>query len=274
MDIALPRSFLNAFKGHESLFLARQMCQQFTTMSSISSRRYLNSTSLHHRRRKPPSTVDSGCLAFPRRTFISSEPSCADGDSLTTQDPASVTGSTALSRLSRTIARNSGPAASRSTLSGIGSSIEASNNHTEPTAPTNYISNEHHLYVYAHKHNTHITLTEPQHEDPNKPGRRRQKVLLTLSTGNLGFRKSARGSYDAAYQLGAYVMSRIQTDGLLARIHRLELVLRGFGQGREALTKILLGMEGANLRERVIRVVDASRVKMGGQRAPKPRRLG
>jgi len=121
----------------------------------------------------------------------------------------------------------------------------------------------HHLHVYAHKHNTHITLTAPD-----------RKAILSISTGNIGFRKSQRGTYDAAYQLGAYVMARVQRDGLVPKIRELELVLRGFGQGRDAVSKILTGQEGVVLRGKIIRVVDATRLKFGGTRSPRPRRLG
>ncbi|KAI9876009.1 MAG: hypothetical protein M1830_007401 [Pleopsidium flavum] len=121
----------------------------------------------------------------------------------------------------------------------------------------------HHLHVYATKHNTHITLTRPS-RDP----------ILSVAAGNIGFRKAARGSYDAAYQLAAYVMARIQDRGLMSEIQKLEVVLRGFGAGREAVTKTLLGSEGRNLRGRVVRVTDATRLKFGGTRSPKPRRLG
>ena len=121
----------------------------------------------------------------------------------------------------------------------------------------------HGFYVYATKHNTHITLTRPS-RDP----------IMSVATGNIGFKKAARGSYDAAYQLAAYVMGRIQEQGLMAQIHQLEVVLRGFGAGREAVTKALLGSEGRNIRGRVVRVTDATRLKFGGTRSPKPRRLG
>ena len=121
----------------------------------------------------------------------------------------------------------------------------------------------HHLHIYATKHNTHITLTRPN-----------RGPIISISTGNLGFRKAARGTYDAAYQLGAYMMGRIQQQGLMADILECEVVLRGFGAGREALTKVLLGSEGKNFRPRIIRVMDATRLKFGGTRSPKPRRLG
>ncbi|KAL8629855.1 hypothetical protein Q9189_004464 [Teloschistes chrysophthalmus] len=121
----------------------------------------------------------------------------------------------------------------------------------------------HHLHVYSTKHNTHITLTTPS-----------RQPLISVSSGTIGFRKAMRGSYDAAYQLGSYVMGRIQQQGLLTQIHQLEVVLRDFGPGREAVTKILLGSEGKNVRGLVVRVCDATRLKFGGTRGKKPRRLG
>ncbi|KAL8718948.1 MAG: hypothetical protein Q9225_003977 [Loekoesia sp. 1 TL-2023] len=120
----------------------------------------------------------------------------------------------------------------------------------------------HHLHIYSTKHNTHITLTKPD-RDP----------LISVSAGTIGFRKAARGTYDAAYQLGAYVMGRIQQQGLLTQIQHLEVVLRDFGPGREAVSKILLGSEGRNVRGRVVRVCDATRLKFGGTRSKNQRRL-
>ncbi|MCJ1399821.1 hypothetical protein MMC11_003024 [Xylographa trunciseda] len=121
----------------------------------------------------------------------------------------------------------------------------------------------HHLHIFSTRHNTHITLTRPD-----------RNPILAVSTGNLGFKKAARGTYDAAYQLGAYIMNRIQQEGLLAKIQQMELVLRGYGDGREAIKKILLGSEGMSLRPRIVRVTDATRLKFGGTRSKKPRRLG
>lgn len=57
-------------------------------------------------------------------------------------------------------------------------------------------------------------------------------------------------------------------------IRQLEVVLRNFGPGREAVVKILLGSEGKALRSRIVRVMDGTRLKFGGTRSKKPRRLG
>ncbi|KAG5207084.1 VPS9 domain-containing protein [Trichophyton interdigitale] len=115
----------------------------------------------------------------------------------------------------------------------------------------------HHLHIYSHRRNVHATLTKPNNE-----------VLMSVSTGNIGFRKGHRGDYDAAHQLAVYVMGKIQERGFLMQINGLEVILRGFGPGREAFTKVLLGKEGKVLRERIVRVSDSTRLKFGGTRSP------
>lgn len=151
-----------------------------------------------------------------------------------------------------------------------------------PAMPTSPLRNgHHHLHIYAHKHNTHIVLTRPNREP-----------ILSYSAGNIGFRKAQRGSFDAAFQLAAYVMRTISDKGLLrstvfaeggsaeaarkleAPIKEVEVVLRGWGKGREAVVKALLGAEGRFLREKIRYVSDDTKLKFGGTRSPNPRRLG
>ena len=133
------------------------------------------------------------------------------------------------------------------------------------------IHRPHHLHVYATRHNCHITLTAGN-----------RNPLISLSAGNIGFKKAQRGSYDAAYQLGIYVMGMINNKAMLderyegngGQIRQLEVIWRDFGPGREAITKILLGAEGRALRSKIVRVMDGTRLKFGGTRSPKRRRLG
>lgn len=148
-------------------------------------------------------------------------------------------------------------------------------------------SKPHRLHVLAHKHNTHITFVQPQKlatetasssisTTSTKAEDKKKKidVLLSLSTGNIGFKKAGRGSFDAAFQLAAYTLKTIQEKGMLADVRNLEVVLRGFGPGREAVTKALLGTEGRLIRPHIKSVVDATRLKFGGTRSKRPRRLG
>ncbi|KAI0912542.1 hypothetical protein F4823DRAFT_177322 [Ustulina deusta] len=120
-----------------------------------------------------------------------------------------------------------------------------------------------HFHIYSHKHNTHITVTKPD-----------RGAIISMSAGNIGFKKTKRGSYDAAYQLCAYVLDKLNQGGWHRKITALEVVLRGFGLGREAATKVLLGSEGRLLRPHIRKVSDNTRVKFGGTRSPRPKRLG
>ncbi|KAJ9156992.1 Translational machinery component [Coniochaeta hoffmannii] len=124
-------------------------------------------------------------------------------------------------------------------------------------------SQPYHFHIYAHKHNTHVTVTKPNRD-----------AIISVSCGNLGFKKSNRKHYDSAYQLGAYAIDKLHQGGWHKKIKSLEVVLRGYGPGREAVTKILLGSQGKLLRNSIIRVADATRLKFGGTRSRKMRRLG
>ena len=135
----------------------------------------------------------------------------------------------------------------------------------------NPIVRAHHLHIYATRHNCHITLTAGN-RDP----------IISVSSGNIGFKKAARGSYDAAYQLATYVMGLIKNQAMLdeqyqgkgGQIRQVELILRDYGPGRDAVSKVLLGAEGRLFRSKIVRVMDATRLKFGGTRSKKPRRLG
>lgn len=119
-----------------------------------------------------------------------------------------------------------------------------------------------HFHVYSHKHNTHVTVTKPNRD-----------AIISLSCGNIGFKKARRKQYDAAYQLTVYVLERLYDAGWDQKIEQMEVILKGFGTGREAATKVLLGSEGARLKDKIVRVADATDIKFGGTRSPNPRRI-
>ncbi|SCU98091.1 LADA_0H10528g1_1 [Lachancea dasiensis] len=98
-----------------------------------------------------------------------------------------------------------------------------------------------------------------------------QKVKFRLSTGNLGFRKAARGEYEATFQTSARLFQMAHQKKLLDR--NVEIVMKDFGKGREAFIAALNGKEGTAFRKSVVRVSDATPIKFGGVRAPRQRRL-
>ncbi|KAI1329675.1 hypothetical protein F5Y16DRAFT_364987 [Xylariaceae sp. FL0255] len=119
-----------------------------------------------------------------------------------------------------------------------------------------------HYHVLATSNNTHITVTKPN-----------RKAIVSMSTGNIGFKKAKRGTYDAAYQLSAHVLDKLNQGGWHRKIKSLEVILSGFGHGREAATKVLLGSEGRLLRPYIEKVSDGTKLKFGGTRSKKPRRV-
>lgn len=119
-----------------------------------------------------------------------------------------------------------------------------------------------HLHIHSHKHNTHVTCTKPNREP-----------IISMSAGNIGYRKSRRGLYDSAYSLTKYVLDRLVHTGWPTKMRRVELVLRGYGQGRDAAIKVLMSPEGKIMRDKIVRVADSTRLKFGGTRSKRPRRL-
>lgn len=121
----------------------------------------------------------------------------------------------------------------------------------------------HHIHVYATRHNTHITITRPD-----------RSPIISKSAGDIGFKHSQRKHYDSAFQLAAYVFGKLHESGKSRDITKIAVVMRGFGAGREAVTKALLGSEGRYLRGKIVSVADSTRLKFGGTRSKKARRLG
>lgn len=136
-----------------------------------------------------------------------------------------------------------------------------------------------HLNVYAHKQNTHITFTDPGRD-----------AICSYSCGSIGLRHAQRKSFDANYQLAAYTFRKMaekswkiggknmktethMLTGEDVKTRKIEVVLRGYGVGREAFQKAILGSEGKMIRPLIKSVTDSTRLKFGGTRSPAVRRL-
>ncbi|KAH3898701.1 related to 37S ribosomal protein S18, mitochondrial [Saccharomycodes ludwigii] len=97
------------------------------------------------------------------------------------------------------------------------------------------------------------------------------KVQFNISTGHLGFRKAARGEYEAGFQTATKVFQMIRGKNLFNS--NIEIVLRDFGKGRQAFMAALNGKEGDFIRNYITRISDNTRLKIGGVRPPRTRRL-
>ncbi|GAA5883349.1 hypothetical protein JCM16303_006703 [Sporobolomyces ruberrimus] len=139
------------------------------------------------------------------------------------------------------------------------------------------------LSVYSTRNNTILTLsTSPlgpssSPQDPHVP-------IAWVSAGSAGYKGASRGTYDAAVEVSLKMFTKIRDlieppvgqGGVRMKVKgpkptELEVVWKGFGQGRDAVFRTLMGAEGEQVRLLVRRVTDATPLKIGGTRAKKRR---
>jgi len=116
-----------------------------------------------------------------------------------------------------------------------------------------------------------------------------------ITSGLLKFKKVQRGQFEAGFQCAVAMIRRIEeeaekTKALTAYtltdetgdMHRrekfmtgmeLEIIFKGFGQGREALFQALMTSQGDVVRPLITRLTDQTPIKIGGTRSKKARRL-
>lgn len=119
-----------------------------------------------------------------------------------------------------------------------------------------------HLHVHSTRNNTITTFTN--HEG---------NPIAWWSGGSCGFKKGNRSSYEAGYQCTVRAFEKILDHRNEMGPFSLEIIFKGFGQGREATQKALLASEGEQVRPFVVRLTDHTPVKIGGTRGKKARRL-
>lgn len=127
------------------------------------------------------------------------------------------------------------------------------------------------LHVFASRNNTILTLTttpgatssEASPEDPHH-------AVAWVSGGSAGYKGASRGTYDAAVEVSLKMFKKIadlvdppvgsggvRKKVVWAKPTDLEVVWKGFGQGRDAVYRTLMGGEGDAVRGLVRRVTDA-----------------
>lgn len=148
--------------------------------------------------------------------------------------------------------------------------------------------NKYYLRCLTSHSNTLITLTNHKHEP-----------ILWTSAGLCGFKKAARGGYEAGFRSTTMMLEKmrqkeeddaafelksrtepqrvqktqLKKQKLPFRPAQIDLVIRDFGLGREAVMKALMGVEGDHYRNRITNIIDATPLKFGGVRARAVRRL-
>ncbi|GAA6059423.1 hypothetical protein JCM10212_003655 [Sporobolomyces blumeae] len=141
------------------------------------------------------------------------------------------------------------------------------------------LSQPYKLHVYSTRNNTILTLsTSPAGadagpQDPHVP-------IAWVTAGSAGYKGAARGTYDAAVEVTLKMFQKVKDliePPVLAGGQKkkaagpapteLEVVWKGFGQGRDAVFRTLMGAEGDEIRSLVKRVTDATPLKIGVERA-------
>jgi small subunit ribosomal protein S11 len=98
-------------------------------------------------------------------------------------------------------------------------------------------------------------------------------VRASFSGGKLGFKHAGRSSYEAGYQCAVRLFQAIEEHRKKNPVtFNIALFLNGFGQGRDAMQKALMTVEGEKIRNSIVSITDRTPIKVGGTRAKKQRR--
>lgn len=121
------------------------------------------------------------------------------------------------------------------------------------------------LHVFSSRNNTILTLSTST-ADPAEA----QRAVSWVSAGSAGYKGASRGTYDAAVEVALRMFKKIEemvtpvvgSGGQRkkmgwAKPGELEVVWKGFGQGRDAVFRTLMGGEGDAVRPLVKTVTDA-----------------
>jgi small subunit ribosomal protein S11 len=126
---------------------------------------------------------------------------------------------------------------------------------------TRALDKEYRIYSKTSRNNTIITLT-------NEKG----DAIVVSSAGTLGFKGANRSSYEAGYACALHVLKRVLEENEKHRF-TLQILLNGFGHGRDAIYRALLTAEMESIKRIVTRVTDRTPLAIGGVRPKKRRRL-
>jgi small subunit ribosomal protein S11 len=123
------------------------------------------------------------------------------------------------------------------------------------------------LSVHSSQNNSIFTLTDPN-----------LKVIFRSSPGMHGYRKFNRSTYEASHTCATAMVRRLEEEKERLREEgrdppRVALMFNGFGQGREAMTTVLLSGDGRTVRDMVWMITDKTPIKVGGVRPRKAKRL-
>ncbi|CAG8585778.1 10462_t:CDS:2 [Diversispora eburnea] len=113
------------------------------------------------------------------------------------------------------------------------------------------------IHIHASYNNTIITLTNSK-----------KNVLITTSGGRAGFKKAQRGGYEAAHQAAVSLVDKTKEKNI--NVRNVEVLINGFGPGRDAAFKAIASTENP---WDIKRITDSTPLPFDGCRPRKARRL-
>ncbi|KAF7301478.1 putative 37S ribosomal protein S18, mitochondrial [Mycena indigotica] len=120
----------------------------------------------------------------------------------------------------------------------------------------------------AHRLHCHSTRTNTINTFTDANG----AIIAWFSGGSCGFKKRNRSTYEAGYQCAIRMFEKIKTHAAKEKDFRVDLFVKGFGQGREALLKSLATAQGDDVRRYITSITDRTPIKIGGTRSRKMKR--
>ncbi|KAK9378817.1 uncharacterized protein V2V93DRAFT_375129 [Kockiozyma suomiensis] len=121
------------------------------------------------------------------------------------------------------------------------------------------------------RNNTHYTLSAIYRDVANPYSLPGEEVKISMSTGQVGFKGSAKSGLEAMYQLTLAFVAKIVENGYTDLF--IELQLRGFSRNRSSLLQLLNGRETEAIRHKINRVSDGTKLRVGGVRPKHARRV-
>ena len=116
-----------------------------------------------------------------------------------------------------------------------------------------------HVHAVSITSNMHVTITDHKHNP-----------VVTMSAGRVGYKHAKRRTQEAAYDAAVAAFEKFSKTSY--KVEQVEIVLKGFGQGRRGFISAINGQHGDFLRKKVVRVTDATPLVIGGTRVSNKRR--
>jgi small subunit ribosomal protein S11 len=123
-----------------------------------------------------------------------------------------------------------------------------------PPLPQIRSSGQHPGYFYIHgvstTKNIHVTIADHEHNP-----------VVVTSGGRHGLKHSKRQTIEAGYTTTVAALEKFAKSNY--EVTEVEIVLKGFGQGRKGFLSALEGHHGEFIRRKVVRVTDATPMQIG-----------